>query len=354
VDQAANLAASSSQPDIAIPATVQSARFQMSAALALLLLFSPVSVALDDAQGRSYVLSRAALVANFRSQRHAAANARAQLSPTVALLQQRSAPGDADAVAKTLQSLDVNQNGKIDASEISAFAQSQGLDAAAATSELTALDVDGDGALSAQELVGLLGSGIGSGQEDKLAAGTPTAVASAPGKRPAAPTQHQVQTSPSLGGLNDPDVADVGVITSAPAATSANSRSNALVGLGLGSGGRSTAQSAADTIVKQLALESREQEQAQVLEHRAAELRANSTALSRRMIQSAMAAGSKAAAQKAQEVLTSLLSLETEETRKEVAAAALRAKAKAELREAQELMSIADTALKQASPHAVV
>lgn len=323
------------------------------AAVALLLTSLPGVVAGADIQGRSFLLGRAAALANLRARQQAG------VGPTLQLLQRNAAVGDPDAVTRTLQSLDVNHNGKIDSSEIAAFAQSQGLDSASATSELSTLDVDGDGSLSAQELAGLLDTGAGAGHEDKREAKDEALVKQLPqsqvSSEPAfVPAQHQVaaqgMTQMAVASVNDGSAADVG----AGAAANVGSDAGALATAESREGsGRSNAQSAANTIVKELALESREEAQAQVLEHRAAELRANSTALSRRMIQNAMAAGSKAAAQKAKEVLATLLHLETEETRKEVAAAALRAKAKAELREAQELMSIADTALKQAIPSAL-
>merc|ERR1719378_1462819 len=63
-----------------------------------------------------------------------------------------------DPAARTLLALDTNSDGRIDPSEVAAFAKSQDLDAAAATQEFSSIDVNGDGVLDSQELQKVLGA----------------------------------------------------------------------------------------------------------------------------------------------------------------------------------------------------
>jgi len=321
-------------------------------------------------QGNAFLLSqlRARRRADSLLQRTAVLR---QGNEALGLLQGSAAlfdPNDADAAARTLQNLDTNGNGKIDANEISSFAQAQGLDSTAAANELSSLDLDGDGALSQQELSGLLGGG------DQTVPAAPAPLAAvqeqapppaeepvqapqlqlqAASQLPAQPMAQQVaQPAPTVLAAESVDVgqavdAGLGDLGSLNVDQDVTAASLASVDA---SAGTNSAESAANVFVEQLNLEQQEEAAATELEHRAAELRANSTALSRRMIKSAMTAGTQAANQKAEEVLNTMLKLEAEETRKEIAAAALQAKAKAELREAHELMSIADSALLQAAP----
>jgi len=107
------------------------------------------------------------------------------------------------------------------------------------------------------------------------------------------------------------------------------------------------ARSAAASVVEQLSLEERQEVEAQMLEGRATELRANSTALARQTLQRAMEAGSNAAHSKAKSLMETLVKLEDQARRAEVQAAALRAKRHADLLQADELMGVADTALKR-------
>jgi hypothetical protein len=57
-----------------------------------------------------------------------------------------------DPAARTLLTLDTNNDGNIDPDEVAAFARSQGLDAASATQEFSSIDGNGDGVLDSVEL----------------------------------------------------------------------------------------------------------------------------------------------------------------------------------------------------------
>merc|ERR1719336_1519647 len=95
---------------------------------------------------------------------------------------------DASTLARTLQSLDANGNGKIDSSEIVTFATSQGLDPTAAASELATFDTDGDGTLSTQELASVLGMQAAPAEPQQPAPQQlPAAAAAAPASWASAP-----------------------------------------------------------------------------------------------------------------------------------------------------------------------
>jgi gas vesicle protein len=64
--------------------------------------------------------------------------------------------GKGATVQETMGPLDTNDNGKVDKSEITAFAQSQGLGTKEVLADFQELDVNGDGELDAAEIGGLL------------------------------------------------------------------------------------------------------------------------------------------------------------------------------------------------------
>jgi len=99
--------------------------------------------------------------------------------------------------------------------------------------------------------------------------------------------------------------------------------------------------------VEQLTLEGREEAEAQAFERKAAELRANSTTIVRLTLQRAEKASERAANQKASELLDRLTKLENEATKDEVEAASMRAQSRGDLLQVDDVMGVADEALKQ-------
>jgi hypothetical protein len=64
-----------------------------------------------------------------------------------------------DPTASTLQALDTNNDGHVDAGEVVAFAQKEGLDTGSATEDFSDLDTNGDGLLDSAELLQVLSAG---------------------------------------------------------------------------------------------------------------------------------------------------------------------------------------------------
>lgn len=208
---------------------------------------------------------------------------------------QARAQSQPEAAVRTLLTLDANHDGQVDSEEVKSFAISQGLDSAAATKEFAVFDTNGDGALDSTELSAALG-------------GVPAPAAPAQADAPSA----QKAVSTGTDGYNT----------------------------------RVDAHRAASTVVDQLGAEAQMDREAQALEHKASELRANSTELARKTEEMAAAAAAQAASEKADQLLQQLTVLEDKAKHAEIEAAALRAKAKAELEQADELMAVADDALK--------
>lgn len=238
-------------------------------------------------------------------------------SSVLGLLQQRAStlPGVDDGAVKALRGLDLDHDGRVGVADIVAYAESQGMGAEAAQAEFAALDLNGDGAISAEELATVVPS-------------APTVLAAQP--RSSEATLHAVASGAATG-----SVADV----AQPVALDVESASKA------GAAG-GAAQSAAAAVVVQLEAEAKALREAQELQRHAAELRANASTLSRQMEQQALAAAAEAATKKAKELVDTMTEIETEAGKAEVKADMLRAKTKAEIREARDLMSVAGDALK--------
>lgn len=233
------------------------------------------------------------------------------------------------ASERTLLALDTNNDGTVDPSEISAFAVAQGLDANTASQEFAALDANGDGSLDSEELSHALTT------EPALtepAAPAPT--------EDAAPV---MATAPAL----EPGLAVAAPIDTSVAFTASDLAASAAQALLTSSSGTGEASDSANVVVDQLNMEARDEEDAQGLERKALELRTNASNLARQSSQQATAAGVKAAKAKAGELLQSLTQLERKAEKAEVEAAALHAKSRAELAQADELMGVADPLLKQ-------
>jgi len=196
--------------------------------------------------------------------------------------------------------LDTNRDGMVDPSEIQAFATSQGLDSASASQEFASIDINGDGTLDAEEL------------------------------------SHAISEPPASPAEMAPPMADAMPVSAPLDGSLATTKFSA-----------TQETTSAKTVVDALTTEASNSEQAEALERKASELRANATHLARQARQQAVADASKAAKAKALEIRASLSAMERKAEVAEVEAAALHAKAHAELVEADELMGVSDTLLKQ-------
>lgn len=253
-----------------------------------------------------FVLFAATVMAN-QAQSSLVAALRSQAA-SAGLLVLRSQPEN--VVARTLATLDTNHDGQVDPSEVRAFAASHGLDEVAATQEFSGIDANGDGTLDAGELraaLGLEGQPEASNQTKQLASSAPPA----------------------------------------PAAVLVDSEAPKLRLIG-GHAARmdsAAAARAARTIVEQLTVQETQLAQARELDRQTAEFKAQADALSRRTAQRAAAAGAEAAKREKDRVLKSLDDLEDQARAAEMQAASLRAKMKAGMRRASELMASANSAL---------
>lgn len=201
-------------------------------------------------------------------------------------------------VARSLLTLDTNHDGCIDPREVTAFATAQGLDAASASREFTSFDTNGDGVLDSKEIAAALG------------VVSPSSLSPAP--------------LDSWGARAEDSSAADGLQGQSPASL----------------------QILASTLVKQLALQAAAENEAQALEHRSADLRANATALAREAKEQAILVADQAAKAKAAELLKTILELDERAKEAEVEAASLRAKTQAEQVQGDGLMAVADDALR--------
>merc|ERR1719440_1888420 len=112
---------------------------------------------------------------------------------------------------------------------------------------------------------------------------------------------------------------------------------------------RNSMRQAAQKVAEELAVEEKEENEARRLDRTAAEFHANSEALVKKATQDALDAGAKAAHSKADELMAQISKLEEQAEKAEVWAAALRAKAKMELEEGNQLMAEANRALQSKS-----
>lgn len=231
-----------------------------------------------------------------------------------------TAAEDEDAVAKMITSLDRNGDKRIDRSEIAAFAAAQGLDAAAASQELSEFDADGDGMLNVLELAA------------STKHTTPQIQQVVPAQRPF--SEFQVPIRPAA----MPQTSAIG-LESADVAPS-------LLSSGTSASKQDAVSSAAQLVVEKLRIQEQAEEQAEVFARRASELRANSTALTKAASQRALRAGASAAEQKAKALLDSLAALEKQADEADAQAAFLRRRSKSELQEADEFSKLAGSAMK--------
>merc|ERR1719329_1761846 len=220
----------------------------------------------------------------------------------------------------TWTGLDINRDGHVDSSEINAFAKAQGYDAAPTMQEFVGLDADHDGYLDMTELSGALSS----------EAAAPPTVASSDA---AAPVQQEAVLSKAqpvqLTALPATET-QTAASSEAPGPQSSVTQSVLLGEQHETQSNEPDVQAAASRIARELSIQSKKENDARFLDRKAAELRANSTALTRQTVQHVLDAGSVAASRKASQLLQTLGKLEDEAKEAEVQAAALRAKSRAE------------------------
>lgn len=191
------------------------------------------------------------------------------------------------AGSRMLLNLDLNGDGQVNPEEMDLFARQHGLDHFT-TKDFQALDGDGDGALNALELEKGLRSTVSSRE-----------------------------------------VRDVSGPSMALTQTDADS----------------SAMSVAETVVKELDMEHAAEEETRRFQRRAAELRANATAFTKVSSQRALRASAAAGETKAKELLDAMVAIEDKAAEAEAQAAALRRRAQAELRQAEEYSNIAKDAM---------
>jgi len=280
---------------------------------------------------------------------HVGANsavAQAAVSAGASLAQQtvRIQPAPAgNEVSRTLLTLDANGDGIVSPTEVTAFAMSQGLDARQASQEFQTMDSNADGTLDSKELAVALGTTPTDSVQVAPATPVSTGVA--------LPQQQQQQQLPSSYAAPAPvQLPTEGTQAArATAATAASPSGPAVEKAPLQSflETRTSAKKAASEVVKQLSLEASEESKAEEFSTRAAELRANASSIARMASEQALKAGAQAAQEMARQLLDKISKLEQQAKEDEVEAAQLRAKSHADITHADQLMAVADSALKR-------
>jgi len=273
--------------------------------------------------------------------------ARAAVSAGASLAQQtvRIQPAPAgNEVSRTLLTLDANGDGIVSPTEVTAFAMSQGLDARQASQEFQTMDSNADGTLDSKELAVALGTTPTDSVQ--VAPATPVSTGVALPQQ-----QQQQQQLPSSYAAPAPvQLPTEGTQAArATAATAASPSGPAVEKAPLQSflETRTSAKKAASEVVKQLSLEASEESKAEEFSTRAAELRANASSIARMASEQALKAGAQAAQKMAQQLLDKISKLEQQAKEDEVEAAQLRAKSQADIMHADQLMAVADSALKR-------
>jgi len=276
--------------------------------------------------------------------------ARAAVSAGASLAQQtvRIQPAPAgNEVSRTLLTLDANGDGIVSPTEVTAFAMSQGLDARQASQEFQTMDSNADGTLDSKELAVALGTT----PTDSVQVAPATPVSTGVALPQQQQQQQQQQQLPSSYAAPAPvQLPTEGTQAArATAATAASPSGPAVEKAPLQSflETRTSAKKAASEVVKQLSLEASEESKAEEFSTRAAELRANASSIARMASEQALKAGAQAAQEMARQLLDKISKLEQQAKEDEVEAAQLRAKSHADITHADQLMAVADSALKR-------
>mmetsp|Transcript_8868 Transcript_8868/g.25040 ORF Transcript_8868/g.25040 Transcript_8868/m.25040 type:complete len:267 (-) Transcript_8868:21-821(-) len=218
-------------------------------------------------------------------------------------MSQQAAPGrEPETGTQAFDALDANHDGRVGFEEVAAFSAANGLEYASTMQEFASFDTNHDGALDAAELSGALG--LGAAVADAL---------------PAAAPRRSMRLVP----LTDPSRSEGGPSVAA-----------------------SPEQAASFTSVANgISLEYSKVTEAEELERKAAELRANATVIARRAEQAARDLAAAAAQAEAGAILRTMQQLQNQTARAQIKAAALRAKASAEMQMANDLMFVSGTGL---------
>jgi len=285
---------------------------------------------------------------------HVGANsavAQAAVSAGASLAQQtvRIQPAPAgNEVSRTLLTLDANGDGIVSPTEVTAFAISQGLDARQASQEFQTMDSNADGTLDSKELAAALGATPTDSVQSGVAPATPVSTGVAFPQQQQQQQQQQLPNSyaapapvqlPAEGTQAARATAATAASPSGPTDEKAPPQSFLET--------RTSAKKAASEVVKQLSLEASEESKAEEFSTRAAELRANASSIARMASEQALKAGAQAAQKMAQQLLDKISKLEQQAKEDEVEAAQLRAKSQADIMHADQLMAVADSALKR-------
>jgi len=224
------------------------------------------------------------------------------------------------AAARSLLTLDLNHDGAIDSSEVAAFAKGQGYDSAPAAQEFMGFDANRDGSLDMAELSSAL-------SRDASVPKVP------PEQLPVLPAAKIEAATSNAAAASEIPAASTALL--AEELPQKREKDDAKL----------DAQASAALVAHELSIAATKQSEARSLDLKAAELRANSTAFMQQTSQRVLEAGSKAASDKATQLLQTLAKLENEAEEAEVQAAALRAKSGAELEQANDYMVVANAAL---------
>jgi len=220
---------------------------------------------------------------------------------------------------RTLSTLDINHDGRVDTAEVGSYADKQGFDAEAAKQELLSLDSNGDGVLDMMELRTVL-------EDDTSESGSNAEESTGLLAKESSTDSSESEAEPEP------------AVVSPPAAAAADAD---------GAAQDSNGEKAARKFAKLLALHERKSEEARGLLEKAESLRKNATSIARSAHQRALRAGADASQKKTESFLASIKKLEKDASDAETKAAGLRARSQAELNEARNLMAVSKSALEQ-------
>jgi len=228
-----------------------------------------------------------------------------------------------DPAAQAINTLDANHDGAIQPEEVAQFAASQGLDVSMVRQEFAGLDSNGDGMLSTEE--------VGVALRGAYTAGAPAAASStASESEPWAASADRLQSLKGRLHVRDPFSAvefgehdEVKVVE------------------------HKKTEAEAAQIAEDLNLEASQEHEARELFRKSTETRQKLVSLTESTKEKALDVGASMARHKTNELMKTVGSLSKQALEAEEKAAALRAKSKQELAEAQQLMAVADAALRR-------